>query len=135
MDILKNKSLALLIIRLVFGVRLIFGTIDNVISWDRMLEFRDFLDGQGFPLPLICAIVSVYLQFLAGICWIFGFQTKVASLLMILNFLVAIIGVHLLHGDSYINMAPAIHLLAVAFLLFTHGAGRYALTGREIKAS
>jgi hypothetical protein len=54
---------------------------------------------------------------------------------MIFNFLVAIIGVHLLHGDSYINMAPAIHLLAVAFLLFTHGAGRYAIIGSKVKAS
>ncbi len=127
---LDNKPLALFLLRLAFGARLIYGTIDNIISWERMLEFRDFLDINGFPLPLISAVVSVYVQFLAGICWIVGFRVKLASLLMILNFLVAIIGVHLLHGDTYINMAPALHLLVVAFLLYVFGPGQYALDQR-----
>lgn len=121
---------ALLLLRLVFGFRLLYGTADNIFSWERMLEFKDFLSANGFPLPLICAIVSVYLQFLAGLSWITGFQIKISSILMVGNFTVALIGVHLLHGDSYLGMAPAIHLLVVAIVLFWLGAGKYALKGK-----
>ena len=31
-------------IRLAVGFHLIYGTQDNVFSWERMLEFRDFLE-------------------------------------------------------------------------------------------
>lgn len=127
MEPTQNKSLALFALRLAFGFRLIYGVIDNILSWERMLEFRDFLALNGFPIPLISAVLSVYLQFLAGLCWILGYQVKLASVFMILNFVVAIVGVHLLHGDSYINMAPAIHLLVVAFLLYVLGPGNISL--------
>lgn len=120
-------DIALLIVRLAFGTRLIYGTIDNIVSWERMLEFSSFLEVNGFPLPLVSAIVSVYAQFLAGLCWILGFKVKEASAIMILNFLVAIIGFHLIQGDSYLNTAPAVHLLAVAILLFSSGAGDLSL--------
>jgi len=123
---LKNQALALLLLRLAFGARLVYGVIDNVLSWERMLEFKEFLALNGFPLPLASAVVSVYLQLICGISWIVGFKVRIAGMIMILNFLVALIGVHLLHGDSYINMAPAIHLLVVSFLLFAVGPGKYA---------
>ncbi|MCB0628156.1 MAG: hypothetical protein R2824_04210 [Saprospiraceae bacterium] len=35
-------DLAVLLFRLVFGFRLIYGTVDNVFSWNRMLEFKEF---------------------------------------------------------------------------------------------
>jgi putative oxidoreductase len=123
----KFKPLALLLVRLAFGTRLIYGTIDNVLSWERMLEFEAFLAANGFPFPLISAIVSVYLQMLCGISWILGYQVKLSSALMAGNFLVAIVGVHLLHRDSYINTAPAIHLLCISLLLLSFGPGKYAL--------
>ncbi|UGU15257.1 DoxX family protein [Sinomicrobium kalidii] len=123
----QRKDIALLFIRIVFGIRLIYGVSDNIIHWDRMLEFRDFIASIGFPLPLLCAVVSVYAQFFAGISWISGYKVRVFSLLTILNFIVAIIGAHLLQGDTYMNTAPAIHLLAVAFLIYFVHAGRYSV--------
>jgi len=122
-----KKDLALLILRAVFGFRLIYGTIDNIFSWERMLEFKDFLDGFGFPFPLAAAIISVYLQFLAGISWILGFRIKIASILMSLNFVVAIIGVHILGNDTYKGTAPAIHLLTVSIILILLGGGKYSI--------
>ena len=125
------KSLALLLVRLAFGARLIYGVMDNILSWDRMVEFEAFLTANGFPFPLVSAIVSVYLQMLCGISWILGYKVKYTALLMVGNFLVAIVGVHLIHGDSYINTAPAIHLLCISLLLFVFGAGLYALDKKE----
>ena len=118
---------ALLIIRLVFGFRLIYGTYDNIIDWNRMLEFRDFLDHYDFPFPLIAAIISVFGQFLAGLAWTLGYQVRIFSLVMIINFIVAIVGVHILGGDDYRETAPAVHLLAVALVLYLVGPGRFAL--------
>ncbi len=117
----------LLVIRIVFGIRIIYGVIDNVLSWERMIEFQNFLSANGFPFPLLCAVTSVYLQFLAGLSWLVGYQMRIASTLMIFNFLVAIVGFHLAQGDSYLGTAPAIHLLAISILFFLTGAGAISL--------
>lgn len=127
MNTILKKDFAILLLRIAFGFRLIYGTFDNIIDWERMLEFKTFLAGNGFPFPLVCAVASVYLQFLAGISWIIGYQVKWTSLLMIFNFVIALVGVHLSHGDTYLNMAPAVHLLVIAFFLYFTGPGRYAL--------
>lgn len=114
-----------MLIRLAFGFRLIYGTADNVVSMERMFEFRDFLQAHGFPFPLVCAFVSVILQFLAGLSWVVGYKVRWFSALMVLNFLVALLGVHL--GDSYLNASAAIHLVVISLFLLTHGPGRYAV--------
>ena len=90
-----------------------------------MLEFSSFLEANGFPFPLFSAFTSVYLQFTAGVCWIIGFKIREASLVMVANFIVAILMVHI--GDTYIGTAPAIHLLAVAFFFLCSGGGKYQL--------
>ena len=131
MNGLDKKGIALLLVRIAFGFRLIYGTYDNIISWERMLEFEQFLQANGFPFPLVCAIVSVYLQFIAGLSWILGFKVRLMSLLMIFNFLVAIIAVHLVHQDTYLNTSAAIHLVVIAILLYLIGPGKYALGKSE----
>lgn len=124
---LDNKTdIALLLIRLTFGFRLIIGTIDNVVSWERMLEFRDFIGSYGWPFPLVCAIVSVYAQLLSGLSWVIGYQVKLASLIMVINFLVAILGIHVLGGDPYLATAPAIHLFIVSIVIGLLGPGKFA---------
>ena len=120
------KDVGLLIVRLAFGARLIYGTQDNVFSWERMIEFADFLELNGFPLPVVSAVVSVALQFCAGISWIIGYRVRLFAGLMVLNFIVALVMVHL-GNDPYLALAPALHLLVVSFLLFTNGAGKIAI--------
>lgn len=121
----KYSDLSLLVVRIAFGIRLIWGTQDNILSYDRMLEFSHFLEVNGFPLPLVSAFASVYLQFAAGVCWILGLWVREAALVMVANFVVAILMVHL--GDTYINTAPAIHLLTFAFFLLCSGGGKYVI--------
>ncbi len=107
-------------IRIILGFHLIYGTQDNVFSWDRMLEFSDFLTGFGFPLPLLSAIVSVYAQFLSGIMYVIGFHVRIAAMIMVFNFTVAILMVHI--GDSYPGMFPAIVMLAGSLYLLFNGS-------------
>ena len=125
-----NLDYALLLIRLIFAFRLIYGSVDNVVSWDRMLEFAHFLESNSFPFPVISAVLSVYVQFIGGLMWVAGFKTKVVSLILVANFLVAIFAVHVVGGDGYLATAPAIHILAVAIVLYLTGPGRVSVDHR-----
>jgi putative oxidoreductase len=90
-----------------------------------MLLFRDFLEQFGFPLPLVSAIVSVYAQFICGIMIIIGWKIRIASLLMIINFLIALLVVDR-HG-SFETMTPALAILFSAVVFLFQGAGRYSV--------
>nr|PZN02167.1 MAG: DoxX family protein [Bacillota bacterium] len=118
-------DIAILFIRIPVGFHLIYGTQDNVFSWSRMLEFSDFLQHHGFPFPTLCAITSVYAQFISGAAYILGFKTRLAAAVMTFNFIVAIIGVHL--GDSYTSAFPAIMMLCSSVFLLLNGPGRYSI--------
>lgn len=112
-------------LRLFIGFVLIWGTQDNVLSYARMLEFRDFLAQQGFPAPLFSAYLSAYAQFLCGALILLGAFTRYAALLMIFNFAVALAMVHLgLPFEQ--NIAPLAMLFGSVFLLF-HGPGIYSV--------
>lgn len=121
----KYSDLSLLFLRIAFGIRLIWGTQDNILSFDRMQEFAGFLEVNGFPFPLFSAFASVYLQFVAGVCWILGYWVRESALVMVANFVVAILMVHI--GDTYIGTAPAIHIFTFALFLLCSGGGKYGL--------
>ncbi len=121
----KLKQYADVPIRLAVGFHLIYGTQDNVFSWERMLEFKDFLESFGAPWPLISAIVSVYAQFACGILFILGWKVRYAGAVMIINFLVAILLVHL--NDPYPAIYPAISMLAGAIFMLFNGSGYVSL--------
>lgn len=112
-------------IRLSAGAHLIHGTQDNVRDYARMLEFRDFLAGHGFPLPLLGAHVSVYAQLVCGVLFLLGALTRPAAAVMIFNFLVALAMVHV--GDPYPAVFPALFMLASACFLLLDGAGRLSV--------
>ncbi|MEP1033321.1 DoxX family protein [Ekhidna sp.] len=122
------KKYADLPIRLAVGFHLIYGTQDNVFSWGRMLEFRDFLEVYGAPFPLMSAIVSVYAQFTCGILFILGWKVRYAGAVMIFNFIVAILLVHL--NDPYPNIYPAISMLAGAIFMMLNGSGSISLDAK-----
>ena len=121
----RNAGLGVLLLRIFIGCRLIYGVIDNIISWEKMLEFREFLHQFNFPFPLFCAVVSVYAQFIAGLMIIFGWNIRLAALLMIVNFLVALVMVH--RSQPVEAMTPALAILFCCILFFFEGAGRLAI--------
>lgn len=124
----RRAELGALFLRLFIAFVLIYGTVDNVASWERMLEFRDFLAENGFPYPLLSAHLSVYAQMVCGALIAVGLFTRPAALVMAVNFLVALGMVHVgLPFDA--NIAPLAMLFGSVFLLF-HGPGPYALDTR-----
>lgn len=68
----RHRAYGVLFFRFAMGIFLIYGVQDNILSWGRMLEFRDFLQVHGVPYPLVSAHLSVYTQFLIGVMLLLG---------------------------------------------------------------
>lgn len=121
----RQSGLGLLALRLVTGGHLVYMTQDNVFSWARMLEFRDFLAQFGFPYPLFCAVLSVIGQFGGGLLLVLGLFTRFAGLVVAFNFVVAIWMVD--SKQPYPAAFAALSLVAAGLCLMFTGAGRYSL--------
>ncbi len=122
----NNKSIGVFLLRIFIGLRLFYGVIDNVVSWDKMLEFSKFLEVNNFPLPIGCAVISVYLQFFGSIFILLGYKIRLASFVLIINFLVALVFVHFKINDTVEGMTPALAMLFGCLTLLFTGAGKYS---------
>ncbi len=121
----RNSDWGIFLLRLFVGLRLIYGVLDNVTSWEHMIRFSDFLESFHFPFPKICAVISVYLQLFAGIMIVLGLWIRYAALLMIANFAIALFMVH--RNDSVEEMTPPLALLFSCILFLFQGAGRISI--------
>ena len=133
----KYKDYAAIFIRLIIGFHLIYGTQDNVFSYARMEEFAGFLRVRSVPFPLFSAFLSAYAQFICGVLFILGAGARYAAVVMIINFVAALVIAHV--GDTYPNMFPALMMLAAACFFLLNGAGKLSvdnlLERRRIAAS
>ena len=102
-----------------------FFVQDNIFSLAHMREFEAFLQQFHFPFPMISAIVSAYAQAIAGLLFIAGWKTRWAALLMVINFVIALIMVH--RGQSFEQMTTVLFMIVVSLSLLLTGAGRYSL--------
>ncbi|HEX8492506.1 MAG TPA: DoxX family protein [Pyrinomonadaceae bacterium] len=127
----KYKEYGVIFIRLIVGFHLIYGTQDNVFSSARMEEFASFLSARGVPFPLFSAFLSAYAQFICGGLFIVGAATRYAAIVMMINFIAAIIIAHI--GDTYPNMFPALMMLAAACFFLLHGAGKLSVDNALLK--
>jgi putative oxidoreductase len=118
----ERKEWGMFFLRLIIGFHLIYGTQDNVFSNARMLEFRDFLAQNGTPVPLFSAYLSAYAQFICGILFILGAAVRPAAMVMIINFIAALLIAHRTGG--YQPAALALIMLFSSMALLFHGAGR-----------
>lgn len=121
----KRREYGMFFVRLIIGFHLIYGTADNVFSTARMHEFRDFLSSHGVPLPLFAAYLSAWAQFLCGILFILGLFVRPAAVVMIINFIAALLIAHRTGG--YPPAALALIMLFSSIALLVHGPGRPAM--------
>jgi putative oxidoreductase len=128
-----RREYGLFPIRLIIGFHLVYGTADNVFSWHRMLEFRDFLASQGTPLPLFAANLSAWAQFVCGTLFIIGLAVRPAAAVMVINFICAVLIAHRTGG--YPPAALALIMLFCSLGLLIHGAGRPSLDERPAHAA
>ncbi|GJM30686.1 MAG: hypothetical protein DHS20C17_33210 [Cyclobacteriaceae bacterium] len=122
-----NKAVGILLLRIFIGTRLLYGVLDNVLSWERMIEFSEFLQINQFPVPIISAVTSVYIQFIGGLFILLGFRIRVASFLLTINFLIALMAVHIPSNDTVEGMTPALAMLFGCLTLLFTGGEKYSL--------
>lgn len=115
----------LLATRLIVGVFLIHGVVDNVSSSERMREFVEFLAGHGFAAAGFWARISVYAQLACGLLFVSGLLTRVAALVCIVNFVVALVMVDAQFGLR--GAFPSLALILFGVLLLGLGAGRWSV--------
>ena len=121
----RRREYGALFVRLVVGFVLVYGTQDNVFSHERMLEFRDFLAAKRVPYPLFAAHLSAYAQFVCGILYAVGLLVRPAALVMVINFVEALLIAHL---DAPLDAARlALCMLFCSLFLLFNGAGALSL--------
>lgn len=121
----KRKDYGVIFLRLIIGWRLIDGAHDNVFSWERMLEFQNFLSSNGVQFPLVAAVVSVYAQFICGSMYILGAWIRIAAVVMIVNFLAALYIAHI--GLTFEQSFDALMMLFGSIFFLFNGAGKFAV--------
>ncbi len=119
------SDLTLLGLRALTGAFLMYQTWDNVSSSARMEEFVQFLDQFGFPVPALLAPLSVAVQFICGALLIAGFLTRIAGLLIAVNFVVAVAMVH--WNEDFRGWWPALVLVFLGLHFAAAGSGRFGL--------
>ena len=124
-------DIGILLLRIFIGLRLVYGVIDNIISWQKMMEFASFLESHHFPLPITSAVLSVIVQFVGGLCILIGYKIRTASVVLVLNFIVAIVFVHIKSNDAIEGMTPALAMLFGNMTLFFTGGGRLSITKHQ----
>jgi putative oxidoreductase len=115
----KNENIGFVLLRFFIGIRLIYGVIDNIISWEKMLEFKSFLAALHFPMPLASAVLSVYAQMFAGVSFIIGWKVRYAAFLMVINFTIALLAAH--WGQSFEEITSPLALLFISILILFSG--------------
>ncbi len=118
----QRREYAMFFVRLIVGFHLVYGALDNVLDWERMLEFRDFLASRGTPFPLLGAVVSAWAMFLCGLLILLGAAIRWAAIVMIINFLCALVIAHRVGGYPPAALALVMLFSSIAFLFY--GAGK-----------
>jgi putative oxidoreductase len=121
----RETAGALLFLRLAFGYHLIQYAAPMVFSAVERDDFIQMLSGKGVPLPTLAGWLAIGTEFFGALSFLLGALIRPASALLIVNFVVALLLVHLHH--PYMKSFEAIQLLAVSATLLGTGAGSVSL--------
>jgi putative oxidoreductase len=120
-----NRDAALLILRVVLGVIMIYH------GWPKVTGLGGVIEGftqMGVPLPAVAAVFATVAEFGGGLLMLIGAFTDIAGLLFAADMLGAIILVHAKNGFAVDKggVEWPLALLAMALAIALAGPGRYA---------
>lgn len=121
----RHEDAALLALRVVTGLFLIYQSHDNVLSAARMDEFEAFMGQFGFWRPDFLAPFAIFWQVVAGIGFILGLFVRPLGLITAIQFIVAVWMVH--WPQDFAGWWPALILVFLGLYFAARGGGRYAL--------
>ena len=106
-------------------VRLFVGYFFMETGWGKLHNLDGFAQrfaGWGIPHPYFNAALSAYTEFIGGLLTVFGLGTRLVSIPMIINMLVAIIKVNLTQVrslDDFSELDEPLYALVYLWLLFS----------------
>jgi putative oxidoreductase len=124
------------------ALRLFTGlTLAIAHGWGKLADpgTRQFLaenmvGAMGFPQPMLWVWMVVLAEFFGGLLLAAGLLTRAASLLILINMLVAGVGWHLMHAGDPFSGSPgepsaelALVFAAIAFAFMLAGSGRFSV--------
>jgi putative oxidoreductase len=120
-----NTDLALLILRVVLGIIMIYH------GWPKLTNLGGTIEGftgMGIPLPAVSAVFAMVAELFGGLLLLVGAFTDIAGLLIAIDMLGAITFVHAKNGFA-VNEGGfewPLALLAMGLAIALAGPGRYA---------
>ena len=119
----SSADFGLLVLRAFAGLSLAFGH-----GLGKLPVSSGFIEGVGnlgFPVPIVFAWTAALSEFLGGLFLASGFYTRTAT--VFIGFTMATAGFIRHAEDPFGTKEKALLFLAVAFLFFFSGPGRYSL--------
>jgi putative oxidoreductase len=113
-------------------VRLFFGYFWAETGWAKLHNLDGFIErfvGWEIPFPVFSATLSAWAEFLGGVFLMLGLFTRLTSLALIFNMIVAIVTVVIkkVGGfDDFIELDEFVYIL-IFFWLFMAGPGAASL--------
>lgn len=117
-----------LILRLVLGLTFFMHGAQKVLGWyggGGLEGTAAFMNSLGIPTFL--GYISSFWEFLGGICLILGFLTRIWSVGLVINMLVAILLVHSGFFVSEGGIELALVLMVVSLAVTLLGPGKYSI--------
>lgn len=121
----RHEDAALLALRVVTGLFLLYQSHDNVLSAARMDEFETFMAQFGFWRPDILAPLAIFWQVAAGLGFLFGLFVRPLGIITAVQFIVAVWMVH--WTQDFAGWWPAAILVFLGLYFAARGSGRYGL--------
>ncbi|RUL74829.1 DoxX family protein [Dyella choica] len=121
-----GRSLGPLVIRLVFGYFWLETGIGKVQNLD---GFTQRFIGWGIPHPAFNAALSAWTELVGGLLLMLGLFTRLVSIPMIINMLVAlalVVSSRLMGLDDYVE-ADEVLYITIFFWLLIAGPGKFSL--------
>src|ERR1700756_3551831 len=106
-------------------VRLFVGYFFMETGWGKLHNLDGFarrFAGWGIPWPHFNAALSAYTEFIGGVLTMFGIGTRLVSIPMIINMLVAILKVNLMSVntlDDFVELDEPLYALTYLWLLIS----------------
>jgi len=106
-------------------VRVFVGYFFMETGWGKLHNLDGFAQrfaGWGIPWPYFNAALSAYTEFFGGLLTIFGIGTRLVSIPMIINMLVAILKVNLKsvnNLDDFVELDEPLYALTYLWLLIS----------------
>ena len=128
-NVYRFRQWSLTVLRLVIAVIFIYHGYLKLFAPGGLLGTANFFASIGIPLAKYAAILVGFVEFAGGLFLLLGFVTKWASLVLIIEMLVAIFKAHLRNGFLIANNGYEFALLIglCLLVLLLNGPGSMAL--------